>query len=554
MIRQPPWRRASKAAKMKPYLTLHHPADAQRYYGTRTWREDTFYSLLSRHAAERPNAAALQDARQTLTWNELKHWTDGVAANLREYGLVGGDRVMIWLSNRVEAVVTFLACSREGIACNPSVHKTYTCAEVGELLKTLSARALLTEDGWGTDRTTADFDSVLVRINSLKVVYTPETFPAPASNATPPCTDPDKVSYLAFTSGTTGAPKCVMHSDNTLLANARDLVNDWKRGSETVLLSLSPLSHHIAWVGVAQWLLAGGRFVTADPPTGMSRIDWIATTGADYVLGVPTHAMDILGEQQRAGTEKLGSVETFYMAGAPIPPSVAAAFVSQGITPQNVYGMTENSSHQYTHPDDDTETIVNTCGRGGGSYEVRLFDPADPDKEVGPGKVGHIGGRGGALMLGYLGNQMATEASFNSDGWFLSGDLGIMDTGGNLRIEGRLKDLIIRGGHNIYPSHIEAMAVRHAAAGRVAAFPVQDDRLGERVCIAVSGTVEPIDLMDHLRREGLSKYDMPEYFLRVNEFPLTASGKILKRVLVLQVQRNQLNPQPIRTAIAAHSA
>lgn len=539
---------------MKPYLTLHRPADAKCFYGSGAWRQDTFYDLLSHHAAERPNSAALQDARRTLTWSELKNWTDGVAVNLREYGLVGGDRVMIWLSNRAEAIVTFLACAREGIACNPSVHKTYTCAEVGELIRTLSARALLTEDGWGTDRATADFDSVLVRISSLKVVYTPETFPAPASNNTPPCTDPDKVSYLAFTSGTTGAPKCVMHSDNTLLANARDLVEDWKRGPGTVLLSLSPLSHHIAWVGVAQWLLAGGRFVTADPPPGMSRLDWIETTRADYILGVPTHAMDILAEQREAGLERLGSVKTFYMAGAPIPPSVAAAFVSQGITPQNVYGMTESSSHQYTHPGDSAEIIVNTCGRGGKSYEVKLFDPADPDKEVRPGELGHIGGRGAALMLGYLGNQTATEGSFNSSGWFLSGDLGVMDASGNLRIEGRLKDLIIRGGHNIYPSHIEAIALRHPAVGRVAAFPVPDDRLGERVCIAVSGLVEPKDLMDHFRREGLSKYDMPEYFLRVEEFPLTASGKIMKRELILQVQRNQLQPQPIRATVAARTA
>jgi acyl-CoA synthetase (AMP-forming)/AMP-acid ligase II len=142
---------------MKPYLTLHHPASAQRYYSERMWREDTFYSLLTSHATERPDAGALQDARQALTWGELKRWTDGVAADLREYGLVGGDRVMMWLSNRIEAVVMFLAFAREGIACNPSVHKTYRCAEVGDLLNTLSARVLLTEDGWGTDRATVDY-------------------------------------------------------------------------------------------------------------------------------------------------------------------------------------------------------------------------------------------------------------------------------------------------------------------------------------------------------------------------------------------------------------
>ena len=530
---------------MRPFLTLHNPADATRYYEQGLWRKDTFYSLLSKHAVERPDAIALQDGRRTVSWSQLLPWVDGVANSLREFGLVGGDRVSIWMSNRVEAVVMFLACAREGFACNPSLHKTYTCSEIIELLSTLSVRALLTEPGWGADRAKVDLDSMLVRLPNLKMVYTPDTFPRPVDNATPPCADPDKVAYLAFTSGTTGAPKCVMHSDNTLLANARDMVTDWRHGPDTVLLSLSPLSHHIAWVGVAQWLLSGGRFVTDDPPSGMSRLDWIATTGATYVLGVPTHAMDILAEQQRAGWRGLGKVSVFYMAGAPIPPATAAAFVDQGVKPQNVYGMTENSSHQYTHPDDSAEVIVTTCGRGGRAYEVRLFDPSDSDKEVGPGEVGQIGGRGAALMLGYFDNQTATENSFNRDGWFLSGDLGIVDASGNLRIEGRLKDLIIRGGHNIYPSHIEAVAVRHKQVDRVAAFPVPDDRLGERVCIAISGGADLDELMQHLRNQGISKYDMPEYFVRVDEFPLTASGKILKRELTLQVRRGELQPVPV---------
>ncbi len=178
------------------------------------------------------------------------------------------------------------------------------------------------------------------------------------------------------------------------------------------------------------------------------------------------------------------------MAGAPIPPSVAAAFVAQGIKPQNVYGMTENSSHQYTHPDDDTDTIVTTCGRGGPAYEVRLFDPADrrPSK-CRPARSARSAGAARALMLGYFDNQAATETSFNRDGWFLSGDLGVLDARGNLKIVGRSKDLIIRGGHNIYPAHIEALALRHAEVARCAAFPVADERLGERVCIAVIGEV-----------------------------------------------------------------
>jgi acyl-CoA synthetase len=121
-----------------------------------------------------------------------------------------------------------------------------------------------------------------------------------------------------------------------------------------------------------------------------------------------------------------------------------------------------------------------------------------------------------------------------------------MDAAGNLKIEGRLKDLIIRGGHNIYPAHVEAIAVRHAQVDRVACFPVPDERLGERMCIAVMGGVEPDALLEHLAHEGVSRFDMPEYFARFETFPLTASGKILKRELVVMARRGEIAMTPIR--------
>lgn len=531
---------------MRPFLTLHHPAAAARYYEQGAWQGDTFYTLMARHAETSPDAWALRDGSRQLSWGEVKRSVDAFAAELRAQGLSGGDRVSIWMSNRVEAIITFLACSREGFACNPSLHRTLTCAEVASLLDRLRAKALIVEPGHGADRKRVDLDAALKNVSSLRAVYTPADFPEGAAEDAPHIADPDKVTYLAFTSGTTGAPKCVMHSDNTLLANARNLVAEWGHDASTRILTLSPLSHHIAWVAVGQWLVAGCELITGDPPKGASQLDWIVATGATYVLGVPTHAMDILAEQTARGLCRLGAVRTFYLAGSPIPPSVAEAFVAQGIRPQNVYGMTENSSHQFTHPDDDTDVIVSTCGRGGRAYEMRLFDPLDSDKEVPRGEIGHIGGRGPALMLGYLDNQTATEDSFNRDGWFLSGDLGVLDGEGNLKIVGRLKDLIIRGGHNIYPAHIEALVLRHSGVTKAAAFPIADERLGERVCIAIVGTAQANDLLEHLDREGLSQYDMPEYFLRLSEFPLTASGKILKRELVEQVAQGRLGPEPIK--------
>ncbi len=532
---------------MRPFLTLHDPATARSHYDAGLWTEDTFYSLLAEHTARTPTDIAVRDGRLVLDWRSLKARVDAMADSFVEENIVAGDRVSIWMSNRLEAIITFLACSREGVACNPSLHRSYTCGEIVELLTELGSKALVTEAGWGADRAHKDFDAMLAGLPFLRKVYVPERFPLRITEIDRvPHANPDSVAYLAFTSGTTGRSKCVMHSSNSLLANARDLVRDWKLHRETVILSLSPLSHHIAWVAIAQWLVCGGQMVTDDPPAGTSRLDWIVETGATYVLGVPTHAMDILAEQKARGAERIGKVEIFYMAGAPIPEIVAKAFVDQGIAPQNIYGMTECSSHQYTHPDDPKEVWISTCGRGGPAYSVRIWDPEHPDRELPQGKSGEIGGRGAAMMLGYFGNQAATEKTFNRHGYLMSGDLGSFDRDGNLRIEGRLKDLIIRGGHNIHPARIEALALTHPAVAKAAAFGVPDDRLGEKVCLAVIGDVAPDDMLRHLAAEDLSKFEMPEWFLSVKELPLTASGKILKRELAAMVHRGELSPRPVR--------
>jgi acyl-CoA synthetase len=153
-------------------------------------------------------------------------------------------------------------------------------------------------------------------------------------------------------------------------------------------------------------------------------------------------------------------------------------------------------------------------------------------------------------MLGYFDNQSATEAAFNAGGWFMSGDLGRFDAHGNLQIVGRKKDLIIRGGYNIHPAHIENLALKHPAVLKAAAYPVADARLGERVCLAIiarNGTrLDAEALLAHLSAVGLSKYDMPEYFVAMDAFPLTASGKILKRELVERTRAGRIVPEPVR--------
>jgi len=341
-----------------------------------------------------------------------------------------------------------------------------------------------------------------------------------------------------------------MHSDNTLLANGRAMVKDWNHSTETILLSLSPISHHIATVALEQMLVAGFELVLTDSADLKRPIDWIVETGATYVMGVPTHAIDILAEMRRHEMEKLGAVKVFYMAGAPIPRDTAQGFLDIGITPQNVYGMTENGSHQYTLPTDDTDTIVSTCGRACHGYEIKIWSQSNRDQEVSPGEVGEIGTKGGLLMLGYFASQDATERSFNSHGYFLSGDLGSLDRNGCLTILGRVKDLIIRGGHNIHPARIEDLAIKHPSIIQAAAFAISDDRLGEKVCLAViveeHSVVEPEALLQFLHDMGLSKFDMPEYFVVMKEFPRTASGKTLKREFVEWAKQGLFQPTAVR--------
>lgn len=153
-------------------------------------------------------------------------------------------------------------------------------------------------------------------------------------------------------------------------------------------------------------------------------------------------------------------------------------------------------------------------------------------------------------MLGYFDDQTATEDSFSPSGWYLTGDLGSLDADGYLTIKGRIKDVVIRGGHKIYPARIEELCLRHDAIRRAAAFPMADDRLGERVCLVIevdaAAALEPQEVLHHLSKSGLSKFDMPEFFARVDGLPLLPSGKVHKQRLQELVAACEITTEPVR--------
>jgi acyl-CoA synthetase (AMP-forming)/AMP-acid ligase II len=546
-------------------LTLLSKDRLDKHYRDGFWKADTIYSLVAEHAKKSPDRYAIRDRFRRLTYRELIVQADALARALRHHGVKQGQRISVWVGSRIEVAIVLLACSRNGYVCCPSLHRDHTVEDVAQLLERIRTSVLVAQRGFGADGARHDIAARARALPSMRHVYvlgSPDEhqganldFPwssdaGAVSDETPPTSQPDRVVYLAFTSGTTGVPKGVMHSDNTLLANARTISNDWGIGARSIVYTLSTLSHNLGFGAMIMTLIVGGELVVHDLPRDASLFDRLIETGATFLFGVPTHAIDLLGEMHRRQTAGLLKLKGFRISGAPAPAQVIKDLIRYGITPQTGYGMTESCSHQYTHPNDDPQLIVETSGRACAGYEVRVWHAENSDIELPPGQVGEIGGRGASLMLGYFNDQPATEDSFNEHGWFMTGDLGWIDENGYLRITGRKKDIINRGGHKIHPSKLEALASRHQSIERAAAIPIADERLGERVCLAVEfrdgKTASPAEILEHLDVGGLSKYDMPEYFLELDTFPLTASGKIRKTEIVEAVKAGRETPVEIR--------
>jgi acyl-CoA synthetase (AMP-forming)/AMP-acid ligase II len=537
-------------------LTLVKAPTLAAYRAAGFWGDETIYHLAARQARTTPHAFAVRDRQRRLTYAELVVAADHFAGHLAGIGLRPGDRVAVWLPSRIETAVALIACSRNGYVCCPSLHRDHRVAEIVALVERVRAAALIALPGYGADGDRFDVFAELAGREFLRFRWPvgPADM-APFAGLAGPAIDriasgdPNQIMYLPFTSGTTGDPKGVLHSDNTLLATARMMVRDWHL-EKAVLYTLSPLSHNLGLGALITALSGGGELVLHDSPRGASLLDRLEETGAEFLFGVPTHAIDLLAEIGTRSVRRLFNLRGFRISGAAAPPALVTSLIEHGITPQSGYGMTETCSHQYTRPDDPPEVIAGSCGRACDGYELRIWRQDDPDTETESGEIGEIGGRGASLMLGYFDDQGATEAAFNAHGWFMTGDLGWLDHRGYLHITGRKKDIIVRGGRNIYPTAIEALAVRCTGIDKAAAFAVPDARLGERVCLAVVVNrdikLDPTRLLRELGSGGLARYAMPEFLLPLAAMPLTPSGKILKRELTRWVAEGQVQPIPLR--------
>lgn len=543
---------------MAVFATL--PLDAatvQEYHASGAWGDLSFYDIVAAHGETRPDAPAITSSYRRYSWRDLVALIDGFAADLLRRGLVAGDTIFVGAPNRIETVIALLAASRDGFVCCPSPHRNHTVAEIADMCARASCAAYIHAPGHGAD---AEGDEILDLIRALPSIRHIYKLPPPDGNpfggdpgpeetAPAPTGNPDAITYLAFTSGSTGKPKGVMHSDNTQLVAARGIAGAWDLGPDTVTLSLSPFSHNLGCGTLWSSLVAGGEFVLHDWPRGESVIDRIAAAGVNYLVGVPTHAMDLLAEIGARGIVRYDALKSFRVSAAACPEQVAADLYDLGIPVQKGYGMTETNGHQLGLPGDSRDRVMRTSGVCCPGYALAVFDANDPDRALPPGESGLVAGRGASLMRGYFQDEAATAACLNAENWFLTGDLGTLDEDGYLRLTGRKKELIVRGGHNINPNVIEDYALRHPAIDLAAAIPVPDDRLGERACLAVMfaerAAITSAEMLDHLTAEGLSRYDLPEFWLPQADIPLMPNGKMDKLEIMGRVRDGSLIPEPV---------
>ena len=511
-----------------------------RYRRDDLWRGETLWAAWSATAARVGDKPAIVEGARRTSFSALAAQAERLAAGLAALGIRAGDTVAFQLPNWTETVVVLLAAAHVGAVANPVLPTSrqkelaFVLAEGGARVlfvpgrfRDVDHRELVTRAG-GPEHVVVVRDAPAAGMLAWDAVA---TTPAPAP---PPFTDGGAIALLIYTSGSTADAKGVLHSHDTLLAEARSLGPVHGFHSDDTTLMPSPLTHVS---GIVHALLVpavwGTTAVLMDRWDAAEGLALIARERVTYMVGAPTFLRDLMLHPSRATTD-LGSFRLFSCGGADVDPTlVREAAAALGCVVKRVYGSTEFPTITTTGPDDPPERRADGEGRPIGANEIRLVD--DAGAPVPPGSEGEILARGPECFLGYRNPALDAEA-FDADGWFRTGDLGVVDDAGYLRISGRKKDIIIRKGENISAREVEDLVAAHPAVAEVAVVGVPDPGAGEIACAVVrcrAGAAPPsLDgLVAFLLARGLSKRKLPERLVVVDDFPRAASGKIVKRVL-----------------------
>jgi non-ribosomal peptide synthetase component E (peptide arylation enzyme) len=524
---------------------------AARYRKSGHWGTETFYSILAARASAHPDRVAIVDRGRRVTYAELRTRVDRVTAGFAALGIGSRDVVTIQLPNWAEFAYVFFALERLGAVAN-QIGPDFRSREVDYILRFSESRAFVCPasfKGFDYVKMIGELRPGLLDLKAVCVLGSPDGGAAaglvsldglvenPAAVPPPGAgQQADDVMRMAVTSGTTGNPKGVIHSHNTTLSTCRTLNADMRVTADEVFLIYLPLGLNWGYLTLVQAVMAGARAVLLDQFGARAALELIQRERVTYIPTAPASIIAMLNEPD-LGRYDLASLRVVITGGASCPIETIRDFRARmhGHLIE-LYGMLETGFHTYTRLDDDPEAVTGTVGTVSSGLGLRLID--ESGRDVAAGAEGEIAALGPSVHLGYHKNPAANAELFTADGWFRTGDLGQFDGAGNVKIVGRLKEMINRGGKKFFPREIEEILYTHPKILHAAIVGVPDPRLGERNCLCViprPGQTLTLDEVVGYLRDGVATYKLPETIELFDELPFTPTGKIQRHVLVRRV-------------------
>ncbi|MBC9926432.1 MULTISPECIES: class I adenylate-forming enzyme family protein [unclassified Leucobacter] len=498
----------------------------------------TFADYLGHYARTTPDADAVWHDGRVRSYRELDADVNAMAASLTAAGVRPGDRVAQLSAPRPEFLVALLAANRIGavwVGLNPR----YTSRELAHVIGNARPRVILSPAAIDDRDLAAEVAALADEFDvpgrflvgpgspSAKLPALPDPVPF-----TPAVVDPDSPATIVYTSGSSGAPKGAVLTHRGLVYASRVEANVLGIVAPRVPCNL-PVNHVACLADLTgTTLIAGGMlalFETFDPGEMLQRIEELRLTN---LMNVPT-VLQYITLHPDFAVRDLSSLQFVVWGGAPLPVDVIRLFRARSVGLMAVYGMTETiASITFTGHGAGDEVLAETVGHPDPAIRVRLADAHDAPVE--PGEQGEIQLQHAGLFTEYFGDPGATERAFTADGWFKSGDIGVFRPDGNLRLVGRLSDMIKSGGYNVYPREIELCLERHPAIALSAVIGRPDDTFGEvgtAYIVAHPGAHVDDETLRAFCREHLANYKVPKEFVIVDELPLLPVGKVDKPAL-----------------------
>ncbi|EHR7950783.1 medium-chain fatty-acid--CoA ligase [Escherichia coli] len=537
---------------MKVTLTFNEQRRAA-YRQQGLWGDASLADYWQQTARAMPDKIAVVDNHgASNTYSALDHAASCLANWMLAKGIESGDRIAFQLPGWCEFTVIYLACLKIGAVSVPLL-PSWREAELVWVLNKCQAKMFFAPTLF---KQTRPVDLILPLQNQLpqlqQIVGVDKLAPATSSLSlsqiiadntsltTAITTHGDELAAVLFTSGTEGLPKGVMLTHNNILASERAYCARLNLTWQDVFMMPAPLGHATGFLhGVTAPFLIGARSVLLDIFTPDACLALLEQQRCTCMLGATPFVYDLLNVLEKQPAD-LSALRFFLCGGTTIPKKVARECQQLGIKLLSVYGSTESSPHAVVNLDDPLSRFMHTDGYAAAGVEIKVVD--DARKTLPPGCEGEEASRGPNVFMGYFDEPELTARALDEEGWYYSGDLCRMDEAGYIKITGRKKDIIVRGGENISSREVEDILLQHPKIHDACVVAMPDERLGERSCAYVvlkapHHSLSLEEVVAFFSRKRVAKYKYPEHIVVIEKLPRTASGKIQKFLLRKDIMR-----------------